>query len=250
MLDPRRELRHTGVVKIRPEVDGTGEPPGVSVVSTSDGHTRRAVVQLLMESGSISAGEIGERLGLSAAGVRRHLDALIDSGDAESHAPDAWRQVGRGRPAKRFRLTPAGRGKLEHRYDDLALAAIRQLRAIGGEEAVRTFARQRIDAILADVPAVGPGVGVEEAAAQISRAFTKAGYATTTTTRVDGPVPGVQICQHHCPVSHVAKEFPVLCQSEQQAIAEVLGTHVQRLATIVNGDCACTTHVPLTGAGR
>jgi predicted ArsR family transcriptional regulator len=26
----------------------------------------------------------------------------------------------------------------------------------------------------------------------------------------------------------------------------VLGTHVQRLATIVNGDCACTTHVPLT----
>jgi hypothetical protein len=29
-------------------------------------------------------------------------------------------------------------------------------------------------------------------------------------------------------------------------MAEVLGTHVQRLATIVNGDCACTTHVPLT----
>ena len=29
-------------------------------------------------------------------------------------------------------------------------------------------------------------------------------------------------------------------------MAEVLGTHVQRLATIVNGNCACTTHVPLT----
>jgi predicted ArsR family transcriptional regulator len=57
----------------------------------------------------------------------------------------------------------------------------------------------------------------------------------------------VQICQHHCPVSHVAEEFPELCDAEREAFAEVLGTHVQRLATIVNGDCACTTHVPTQG---
>jgi len=36
-----------------------------------------------------------------------------------------------------------------------------------------------------------------------------------------------------------------LCETEREAFAEILGTHVQRLATIVNGDCACTTHVPL-----
>ena len=77
-----------------------------------DGHTRRAIVRLLLESGSITAGEIGDQLGLSAAGVRRHLDALIEAGDAESVAAAAWQQVGRGRPAKRYRLTPAGRAKL------------------------------------------------------------------------------------------------------------------------------------------
>ena len=47
-------------------------------------------------------------------------------------------------------------------------------------------------------------------------------------------------------MSHVASEFPELCEAEKQAISEVLGTHVQRLASIANGDCACTTHVPLT----
>ena len=62
---------------------------------------------------------------------------------------------------------------------------------------------------------------------------------------MSGPIHGVQLCQHHCPVSHVAEEFPELCETEREAFAEVLGTHVQRLATIVNGDCACTTHVPL-----
>jgi predicted ArsR family transcriptional regulator len=66
---------------------------------------------------------------------------------------------------------------------------------------------------------------------------------------VGGPIHGIQICQHHCPVSHVAEEFPELCEAELQAMAGVLGTHVQRLATIVNGDCACTTHVPLSPAG-
>jgi predicted ArsR family transcriptional regulator len=47
-------------------------------------------------------------------------------------------------------------------------------------------------------------------------------------------------------VSHAAAEFPELCEAEREAFAEILGTHVQRLATIVNGDCACTTHVPVS----
>jgi predicted ArsR family transcriptional regulator len=78
-------------------------------------------------------------------------------------------------------------------------------------------------------------------AEEIAEAFTDAGFAATT--RKVGA--GVQICQHHCPVSHVAEEFPQLCEAELEAFRDLLGTHVQRLATIANGDCACTTHVPL-----
>ena len=210
-----------------------------------DRHTRGAIVQLLLEAGPITAGEIGDQLGISAAGVRRHLDALMDAGDAQSSAAAAWQHSGRGRPAKRYRLTPAGRAKLGHTYDDLAVAAIRQLREIGGDDAVRTFARRRIDAILAGVTD-GPD-GVAPTADRVAAALTEAGYATTVTsvTPVDGPIHGIQLCQHHCPVSHVAEEFPELCETEREAFAEILGTHVQRLATIVNGDCACTTHVPL-----
>ncbi|MDT5348169.1 MAG: hypothetical protein QOH91_1456, partial [Mycobacterium sp.] len=140
--------------------------PAAAAAGT-DGHTRRAIVRLLLESGSITAGEIGDRLGLAAAGVRRHLDALIEAGDAESAAAAAWQQVGRGRPAKRFRLTAAGRAKLDHAYDDLAAAAMRQLREIGGEDAVRTFARTRIDSILTDVEAAGSAADADvEAAAE------------------------------------------------------------------------------------
>jgi predicted ArsR family transcriptional regulator len=51
-------------------------------------------------------------------------------------------------------------------------------------------------------------------------------------------------------VAHVAEEFPELCETERQAMADALGTHVQRLATIVNGGYVCTTHVPLAGKHR
>jgi predicted ArsR family transcriptional regulator len=239
LLDQVSEFRHNGVVKFRSE----GGVATAQVVAPSDGHTRQAIVQLLLEEGPITAGQIGERLGISAAGVRRHLDALMDAGDAQSSAAAAWQHSGRGRPAKRYRLTAAGRAKLDHTYDDLAVAAMRQLREIGGDDAVRTFARRRIDTILAGVTD-GPH-DVESTADRVAGALTEAGYATTTTP-VTGPIHGIQLCQHHCPVSHVAEEFPELCETEREAFAEILGTHVQRLATIVNGDCACTTHVPLT----
>jgi len=254
LLDRVSELRHTGVVKIGTRVPlSTAPQSGPSCAADGDAHedghvdTRGAIIQLLLESGPTTASRIGEQLGLSAAGVRRHLDALIDAGDAQANAAAAWQHEGRGRPAKRFQLTAAGRAKLEHTYDDLASAAMRQLRELGGDEAIKRFARTRIDTILANVePAAGAAADdVEAAADRIADALTVAGYATTT-TRVKGPLHGVQICQHHCPVSHVAQEFPELCEAEQQAMADVLGTHVQRLATIVNGDCACTTHVPLS----
>ena len=66
----------------------------------------------------------------------------------------------------------------------------------------------------------------------IARALSEAGFAAST--RPVGA--GVQICQHHCPVAHVAERFPELCEVETEAFARMLGVHVQRLATIAHGD--------------
>nr|WP_275426195.1 metalloregulator ArsR/SmtB family transcription factor [Nocardia arizonensis] len=223
-------------------------PVSSAAPATAEGRTRAAIVQLLLEEGPITANAIGARLGLAPAGVRRHLDALIDSGQARAARSAPWQQKGRGRPAKQYQLTAKGRGRLGHAYDDLAGAAIRQLGEIGGEQAITDFARRRARTIVAGIDAVGSDEAVEHTterttakAEEIAAAFTDAGFAATT--RKVGA--GVQICQHHCPVAHVAEEFPQLCDAELEVFRELLGIHVQRLATIANGDCACTTHVPL-----
>jgi len=250
LVDHAVEFRHTGVVKSTPDVaddaESAGRGPvaavtrGTAAREAHEGQTRAAVVQLLLEDGPITAPEIGERLGLSAAGVRRHLDALIESGEAQAAMPPRGSGRGRGRPARRFLLTAVGRARLGHTYDDLATAAIRHLRELGGDAAVTDFAQRRVASILGGVDAVEEDGEVEAVAADIADAFSNAGFAASV--RKVGS--GVQICQHHCPVSHVAEQFPELCEAEQEAFVNLLGSHVQRLATIANGDAFCTTHVP------
>ncbi|MEU1163283.1 transcriptional regulator, partial [Streptomyces sp. NPDC005921] len=80
----------------------------------------------------------------------------------------------------------------------------------------------------------------DERAEALARALSVDGYAATARS---APV-GEQLCQHHCPVAHVAEQFPQLCEAETEIFAELLGTHVQRLATIAHGDGVCTTFIP------
>ncbi len=247
MLADCGQLGDTCVVKSAEQRSAAPVYPGTAPVSVShDGQTRTAVVAFLVEHGPATAGDIGAELGMSAAGVRRHLDALISSGEVRGSAVSArYGRRGRGRPAKQFQLTAIGRGKLHHAYDDLAGSAMRRLRDVAGDQAVRDFAADRIEAIVSDVAVNTAGDSdpdaVIETADRIAVALTAAGFSANT-RRVGA---GVQICQHHCPVAHVAAEFPELCEAETARFTDLLGTHVQRLATIANGDCACTTHVPL-----
>lgn len=213
--------------------------------SGRDGRTRASVVSLLMRDGPLTAAEIAARLGISAAGVRRHLETLSAAGDVVAVARRGGQRT-RGRPARRFQLTATGRGKLRHAYDDLAGAAMGRLRDLGGHDAVLEFACDRVHGIVDGVQPAKDADDLAETVDAIADALTGAGYAADT--REVGA--GLQICQHHCPVAHVAGEFPELCEAETAVFTEILGTHVQRLATIANGDCACTTHIPLpTAAG-
>jgi predicted ArsR family transcriptional regulator len=235
------EIRHTCVVKNVGAVP-SAVPGGTGVGAQHvDGRTRQAVTQLLLERGPVTAALIADALGLSPAAVRRHLDVLIAEGEVGTRDAPRLGQRGRGRPAKLFLLTETGRARFGHAYDDLAVSALRFLAERGGEQAIRAFAEHRVEAMIgrhrSEVVDEPESSGRTRALAD---ALTREGYAAS----IRDVGSGEQLCQHHCPVAHVAAEFPQLCEAETAAFADLLGTHVQRLATIARGDAACTTHVP------
>jgi predicted ArsR family transcriptional regulator len=207
-----------------------------------DQPTRQRVVRSILVDGPSTAAALAERLDLTPAAVRRHLDQLLEEGLVEAREPRTQASRGRGRPAKFFALTESGRDGFDQQYDDLAAQALRFLAETGGEAAVREFATRRVAFIqerFEGIRAEHPELGSAEILAQV---FTAEGYAATVR---DLPV-GEQLCQQHCPVAHVAHEFPQLCEAETEAISLVLGRHVQRLATIAHGDGVCTTCIPST----
>jgi predicted ArsR family transcriptional regulator len=220
----------------------TTAPAGVSE-APGDTRTRERVWRAVLEQGPVSASHLAERLGLTPAAVRRHLDAL-----AADDLVTVWQaplvRRGRGRPARRYVATDRGHALAPSGYDDLATSALRYLRATAGQDAVRAFAEQRVGELERRyrpvVEAAGDDPGDRTQA--LAGALTADGYAATVR---GGPrTTGVQLCQGHCPVQHVAQEFPELCGAETDAFSRLLGVHVQRLATLAHGDHVCTTHVP------
>ncbi len=218
------------------------ETPASSHGAGHDQSTRQRVVRSILVDGPSTAAALAERLNLTAAAVRRHLDQLLEEGAVEARDARSAVSRGRGRPAKVFALTESGRDGFDQQYDDLAAQALRFLAETGGDAAVREFATRRVAFIeerFTHLRTEHPELGAGEI---LARVFTDEGYAATVR---DLPM-GEQLCQQHCPVSHVAHEFPQLCEAETEAISRVLGSHVQRLATIAHGDGVCTTCIPDT----
>jgi predicted ArsR family transcriptional regulator len=138
-------------------------------------------------------------------------------------------------------MTDMGREKFEHSYDDLAVAALKFMASKNGEHLVNEFATSRADDLVRKGDAIkNSNKSLVEKSKSLAKLLTKEGYSATS----DKLGNGEEICQHHCPIAHVASEFPQLCEAETKAFSEILGTHVQRLATIAHGDGVCTTFIP------
>jgi predicted ArsR family transcriptional regulator len=225
------ELRNTYVVK-RIEAD----------------KTRDQVARAILESGPASAVDLAKRLKITPAGIRRHLDSLIEEGVLTSREPYQGAALkGRGRPSKVFVMTDFGREKFEHSYDDLAVAALKFMSSKNGAHLVKEFAQVRA----AEIERKGLEIknsnkSMNEKTKALAKLLTKEGFAASA--RKKGM--GEEVCQHHCPIAHVASEFPELCEAETAAFSAILGTHVQRLATIAHGDGVCTTFIPVINSTK
>jgi predicted ArsR family transcriptional regulator len=213
--------------------------------------TRDAIARLILEHGPATAATLSQALALTPAGIRRHLDLLVADGILEAREPRSSSARGRGRPSKVFLMTDAGREKFEHTYDDLAVSALNFMASHSGEQLVAAFAQSRADDIEAKANEYieqNKTSRKNDKVALLAEFLTDQGYAASVEDRGMGE----EICQHHCPIAHVASAYPQLCEAETQAFSRLLGTHVQRLATIAHGDGVCTTYIPqlTTTAGK
>lgn len=206
--------------------------------------TRDRVLSLIASAGPITAATLAQELGVTSAGVRRHLTALGVDGFITEHDQPGPVNRGRGRPSRSYVATHEGQQALASAYTGVAVDALAFMREHGGlEEFVEAKSAELEKVLAASVPADG---SMGERVDALSKALGDQGYATSVR-----PGPGgytVQLCQGHCPVQSIAEAAPEWCEAEARAFSRILDVHVQRLSTLAGGAHVCTTTIPLAVA--
>lgn len=205
-----------------------------------DDSTRERVARSILQHGPSTAAQLAQRLSLTPAAVRRHLATLVDAGHLVPRRERIFGPRGRGRPANVFVITDQGRCEFFQAYDNLAIKALDYLSESAGLQAVEQFAEYLFASVATRYADVRSGEADLPRVDTLAEVLSEQGYVAD----VEPIASGAQLCQYHCPVAHVAERYPQLCDVETRVFAELLGSHVQRLATIARGDGICTTHVP------
>lgn len=205
------------------------------------GGTRERILVLLRRHGRLSAPQLADRLELTTVGVRRHLALLERDGLVTATVS----KPKRGRPTAVYRLTDAGLETFPRHYDEVALQALAFLK---GQDAsvLSQFLAWRNERLAASYAARVDGATLAERARALADVLSEQGFMAEVEPTPDG----LRICQHNCTVEHLATELPDLCASEAKLFERLLGTPVERQATIVQGDIRCVTQVRLDGRAK
>lgn len=234
----------------------------------SDSSTRDRVLQLVVAEGPISAAQLGRKLSLTAAAVRRHLDTMTEQGIVEVKNISS-RSRGAGRPSRRYVISSAGQQVLGNDYLNLVHTALEVIdsrtaapsehpkdmgedqaaapeRSPAAREVAREYFSQFEERYAAELQATE---NLDERTEKLAGFFNDYGFAGfTRLVGRDNPLlamQSTQLCQGHCPIREIAAAHPVFCEEETKMIGRLLDVDVRRLSTQAAGAHVCTTHVPV-----
>lgn len=213
--------------------------PGKKPSKKDEPRTRRNIIHLLKQSGSMDAQAIAEQLDISAMAVRQHLYALRDQGLV------AYQEEARpmGRPAKLWKLTTAANRFFPEGYAELILSLIQSVNEAFGEEGLNRLldirTRQQLDAYRFQMT---NQISLQERLETLAHIRTDEGYMAEVLPQADG---SLLLVENHCPICAVAETCTGLCANELEVFQAVLGedVKVERAEHILTGSRRCAYRV-------
>lgn len=201
---------------------------------------RPAVLALVKREGPIAADALAARLKLTPTAVRQHLQALAEQGlvaEAETLPPS-----GRGRPARRWRVTEAADARFADAHAGLSAELIAQVRRVFGEEGLdRLLSLRTADQAAAYLAEIGGGATLKARLTALAAIREREGYMAEVREDEDG----LLLLEHHCPVCAAARVCTGLCREELALFGQVLGpgARVERVSHILAGAGRCAYRV-------
>ncbi len=198
--------------------------------------TRDRILETLRRRGPCTAAELARRFRVSSMAVRQHLATLSREGFVRA----GEERPSRGRPARVYALTTAGRGFFPDRSGALALEVLQELEAEAGRGAVLAALERRGRRVAAAYSSAMGRRGLKERLRILASLRDAEGYCCGA-ERNGGALP--DIVERHCAISSLAERWPEVCRIEEEVFARALGRPVRRTEHIVRGDSCCRYQV-------
>jgi predicted ArsR family transcriptional regulator len=211
----------------------------------TEGRTRRAIVRLLKQEGTLDSTALARRLRLTPMAIRQHLYRL----QREKLVTAEERRVPLGRPAKHWQLTRDADRLFPDAYAELTLALIGAMGDTLGPSAVRRVLDARSAAQSAAYRRrIARSAPLDQRLRELARVRTEEGYMAEV--RRDGVA--YLFIENHCPICAAANACQGLCSTEMDLFLSVLGPDVaiERSEHIVSGDRRCVYRVTSAAARR
>lgn len=204
--------------------------------------TRQQILDYLRLHRDASVKDLGRLLGLTATGVRQHLNILEHEGLVRS-----FEQRGKvGRPPLRYALTSLGDATFPKQYGALANALLDEVRACYGAEGLQQIVRGTANRLAIpeeghEVPAdASPDVRVEAVAAMLRSRGVVADWERSGEAYL--------LHERTCPYPEVAKHNSVACAMDVAQVRELSGMDAKLTECLVRGDTCCTYRLLPAGA--
>ncbi|MBB5235067.1 helix-turn-helix transcriptional regulator [Deinococcus budaensis] len=201
--------------------------------------TKQRLLEQLKRGGPQTVQDLAAGLGVSVPGARRHLCDLQEQGLIETRTE---RPGGRGRPQHVFLLSDRGEATFPKTYSTLCVDVLRHIQDLYGAGAVLQVLDARSAELAGRLAAeLPPGLTLAERVERVAAWLTRAGFdAVTEPAGETGETGGPPVLvKRNCPNLTVARQYPQLCQSELNLLAQVLGAGVVRETRIACGQGRC-----------
>jgi DeoR family suf operon transcriptional repressor len=201
--------------------------------------TREKIIRILANRRNNTINELAEAVGINPISVRHHITKLEAEGMVDSNEE----RHGVGRPRRKYFLTEAGMELFPSRYLTLSTRLLEQLKETLPEKAlneiIRKLAGGMAQELTADIQI--EGLNHAERMALLQSLLTSEGF--TVEIRQEGD--RVLIHETSCPYYHVGQEHHEVCMLDETLIHTILGTPVEQIQCMLDGDGLCTYEAPI-----
>ena len=201
--------------------------------------TKRDLLMLMKQQGTISLDDAEEATGLTRTTLREHLGQLERDGLVER----STKRQGRGRPSLRYDLTAEGERLFPSRDNVLLGRLLEFLQLEGKEKLIQTFFEQfwadRLQDVQYRFSKLAPG-DQEQRLEVLEQLLREQGFMPEIRQDEEGLV----IRECNCPFPEAVKRTRLPCQLEAAFFEQLFDGRIGRVSYIPDGSPACTYEFP------